>query len=374
VSTQPAPPVVIDGRPLPLLSHARLYVCGITPYSVTHLGHAATFVWVDTAARVLRHDGVEVEVCRNITDVDDVLTEAAVQSGTPYDELAAMEQFSFDRAMSALGVLRPAHEPRAHAYVDAVIRLSVALLASGAAYQRGGTVFFRGAAVAAQTDLPPAELAAALRAGGDNPDDPSKEHPGDAPVWRASAGDEPSWPSPWGPGRPGWHAECSAMALSVLGSSVDLHGGGADLTFPHHAYEQAIAEAVTGVRPFARAWMRVGLVHHEGSKMAKSTGNLVLVPDLLREHDGAAVRMLLLNRAWQEAWSFDPDGLDTAAELVENLYAAAGRPGSAAGRDAVAAALRDDLDVPRASATALEAGGAGARFALHVLGLDAAHR
>lgn len=374
MAAQLTPPVVVDGAPLPLLSHARVYVCGITPYAVTHLGHAATFVWLDTAARVLRHDGVEVEVCRNVTDVDDVLTEAAQRAGTPYDELAAMEQFSFDQAMTALGVMRPAHEPRAHAFVEPVVRLTQTLLSAGRAYDRAGTVYFRGESVAAEAGLDGDALAAALTDGGESPDDPAKEHPADVPLWRASVDAEPSWPSPWGPGRPGWHSECVAMAVSLLGASVDVHGGGADLTFPHHAYERAIAEAVTGVRPFARAWMRVGLVHHGGSKMAKSTGNLVLVPDLLAEHDGAAVRLMLLNRPWPQPWTYDPTGLAVAADLVEQLYAAAGQPGSASGRDAVAAALRHDFDVPAAVATALEAGGAGARFALHVLGLDAAHR
>jgi cysteinyl-tRNA synthetase len=164
------------------------------------------------------------------------------------------------------------------------------------------------------------------------------------------------------------------MAVSLLGASVDLHGGGADLTFPHHAYESALAEAVTGVRPFARAWMRVGLVHHEGAKMAKSTGNLVLVPDLLADHDAAAVRLMLLHRSWSRPWTFDPAGLDEAAGLLDRLYAAAGSPGRAAGRAEVAEALRNDLDVPGAVAVALDAGGSAARFALHVLGLDAAHR
>jgi len=235
-------------------------------------------------------------------------------------------------------------------------------------------VYFRGESVAAQAGLGGDALSAALTEGGESPDDPAKEHPADVPVWRASVDGQPSWASPWGPGRPGWHSECVAMAVSVLGASIDVHGGGADLAFPHHAYEQAIAEAVTGVRPFARAWMRVGLVHHDGSKMAKSTGNLVLVPDLLAEHDGAAVRLMLLNRPWHEPWTFDPGALDVAAALLEKLYAAAGQSGSASGRDAVAAALRDDLDVASAVATALDVGGAGARFALHVLGLDAAHR
>lgn len=372
--SSPPAPVVIDGRPLALLTTARVYVCGITPYSVTHLGHAATFVWLDTAVRVLRHHGVETQVCRNVTDVDDVLTDAAARAGTPYDELAAMEQFSFERSMHDLGVLRPTHEPRAHAYIEPVIRMAAALLDAGDAYERRGTVYFRGESVAAEAGLDEPALRSALADGGEDADDPAKEHPADVPVWRSSSADEPSWPSPWGPGRPGWHSECTAMAISLLGSSVDLHGGGADLRFPHHAYEAAMAEALTGVRPFARAWMRVGLVHHDGSKMAKSTGNLVLVPDLLREHDAAAVRLMLLNRPWAEPWSFDPSALESAAGVVEQLYSAAGRSGTDSGRDEVAAALRDDLDVPRAVLAALESGGAAARFALHVLGLDAAHR
>lgn len=369
------PPVIIDGQPLPLLTRARAYVCGITPYAVTHLGHAATFVWFDTAARVLRHHGVDVEVCRNVTDVDDVLTDAARQAGTPYDEFAAVEQFSFERSMTALGVARPAHEPRAHSYIEQVIRLADTLLRSGHAYARGGTVYLHGAAVATASGLQDGALRQALRDGGEDPDDPAKDHVADVPIWRASSGDEPRWPSPWGPGRPGWHSECAAMAITLLGSSVDLHGGGADLAFPHHAYEQALAEAVTGVRPFARRWMRVGLVHHDGHKMAKSTGNLVLVSDLLADHDAAAVRLMLVNRPWSQPWTYTAEELQTAADLVERLYSCAGQADSgSAGLQAVAAALRNDLNVPAAVDIALDVGGSAARFALHVLGLDAAHR
>ncbi len=368
------PPIVISGSTLPLFSHVRVYVCGITPYAVTHLGHAATYVWLDTAVRVLRHHDLTVQVCRNVTDVDDVLTEAAERAGTPYDEMAAIEQFSFDRAMTALGVARPEHEPRAHAYVDPVVRLSACLLAAGHAYERGGTVYLRGSDVPAMHGLDDTQARALLAEYGEQPDDPQKQHPFDVPLWRASTGSQPAWPSPWGAGRPGWHAECAAMALSVLGASVDLHGGGADLAFPHHAYEAATAERASGVTPFARRWMRVGLVQHDGAKMAKSTGNLVLVPDLLARYDAAAVRLLLLRRRWWQPWEYTSDEAEAAAAELERLYAAAGRPGGSSGADEVAAALRDDLDVPRALAAAHDTGGASARFALHLLGLDAAHR
>jgi cysteinyl-tRNA synthetase len=372
--TSMPPPLVLDGRPLPLLSRARVYVCGITPYSVTHLGHAATFVWLDTAVRVLRHHDITVEVCRNVTDVDDVLTEAARQAGTPYDELAAMEQFSFDRAMSALGVARPDHEPRAHSYITPVLRLTAALLATGHAYERDRTVYLRGGDVAERHGLPLDEAVRLLAEYGEDPDDPAKEHPLDVPLWRASEADQPAWASPWGPGRPGWHSECAAMAMTVLGPAVDLHGGGADLTFPHHAYEAVIAERASGVTPFARRWMRVGLVRYQGAKMAKSTGNLVLVSDLLARSEAAAIRLMLLQRRWWEPWDYSPDALDAASGALARLYAAAGKPAGADGVGAVAAALRDDLDVPTALAAAEDAGGAAARFAVHVLGLDAAHR
>lgn len=361
-------PLVIDGRPLPVVGRARVYVCGITPYDVTHLGHAATFVWVDTAVRVLRHLGSEVEVCRNVTDVDDVLTAAAEQAGTPYDRFAALQQYAFERDVAALGVGRPDHEPRAHAYVPQVVELATGLLAAGAAYVSEGTVYFRGRHVAHGVD----DADRLLRGYGENPDDPHKEHPFDVPVWRSSRDGEPAWPSPWGPGRPGWHAECTAMTLTTYGPSVDLHAGGEDLLFPHHAYESAHAEAVTGVRPFARAWMHVGSVCTDGAKMAKSTGHLVLVADLLRQARPAAVRLALLDRPWARSWDWEPGVLSAAEARLERLYSAAGRPGGGDAVGEVTEALRRDLDVPAALDVGEESGGAAARTALRVLGLDGA--
>lgn len=360
----------IAGRPLPVVGRARMYVCGITPYDTTHLGHAATFVWADVAARVLRHLGVEAEVCRNVTDVDDVLDAAAARAGARFDSFAAVQQFRFDRDMSALGVRRPTHEPRAHNHVAQVGTLAAALLEAGAAYRRGGTVWFRGAGVAERAGIDAATAASLAAEFGDRGGD--RDDPADVPVWRAAEPGEAAWPSPWGAGRPGWHAECAAMALTALGPALDLHAGGADLRFPHHAYEAAMAEAVTGVTPFARTWMHVGTVRVAGEKMAKSTGNLVLVADVLDEHPPAALRLLLLDRAWAQPWDYEPAGLDAAERRLERLYAAASRGGgdaeSPASR-AVTAALLDDLDVPAALAVAEDAGGPAARLALSVLGL-----
>jgi cysteinyl-tRNA synthetase len=376
----PSGTVTLRGTPLPLVGRARVYACGITPYDVTHVGHAATFVWIDTLARVLRDAGADVVICRNVTDVDDVLVAAANRAGAPYDRFAAIQQFYFDRDMAALGVGQPAQQPRAHAYIGQAIALAAGLLERGAAYERGGQVWFRGAA-AAHVAVPDRELAWRLAAEyGDDPADEGKDDPFDVAVWRTSHSGEPGWASPWGTGRPGWHAECAAMALHAFGPAVDVQAGGNDLCFPHHACQAAMAEAFTGVTPFARVRFNVGVVRVSGAKMAKSTGNLVLVSDLLKEHSAAAVRLLILDRRWNRDWDFSPDGLDAAEARLERLQAAAGRPdhgvaGSGAGGSGTAAvaatraALAADLDVPAALRIAEDEGGQAARSLGALLGL-----
>ena len=371
MATDPSlPRLHLHGQPLSVVGRARVYVCGVTPYDVTHLGHAATFVWVDAADRVLRRLGVQVEVCRNVTDVDDVLFAAAKKQGAQYDRFAAVQQFHFDRDMDALGVRRPVHEPRAHTFIDPVVDLAQTLLDRGVAYASGGSVFLEAAPVLARAGLDRASAEPLLREHNGRLEDPAKRDPLDQAVWQASGGDEPAWPSPWGPGRPGWHAECTAMALSTYGASVDLHAGGADLRFPHHAFEAAQAEAATGVAPFARTWMHVGTVRIGGEKMAKSTGNLVFVSDLVAKTNGATVRTLLLDRRYDEAWDHTDAGLDAAAQRRDALHAAAGRTGTdETAQRAVLAALADDLDVPRALDIAIEEGGQAARDLVAVLGL-----
>jgi cysteinyl-tRNA synthetase len=375
----------LGGAALPLPGRARVYACGITPYDVTHLGHAATFVWVDTLARVLGADGTEVIVCRNVTDVDDVLLAAAGRAGAPYGRFAAIQQFYFDQDMAALGVRPPALQPRAHVYIGQAIALTAGLLARGAAYQRDGQVYFRGApAVRRAIQDGPLDRGEALRLAaefGDHPEDPRKEDPFDVALWQASAGDQPAWESPWGAGRPGWHAECAAMALHAFGPAIDIHAGGGDLRFPHHAYQAALAETFTGVTPFARTRMNVGVVGVAGAKMAKSAGNLVLAGDLLRDYPAAAIRLLILDRPWDADWDYDRAGLDAAAARLERLQEAAGRPdrgmaGAPAGAgsgspalDGVQDALHHDLDVPAALHIAEDSGGQAARVLGSLLGL-----
>ena len=374
------PVLTLGGTALPLPGRARIYAFGITPYDVTHLGHAATFVWVDTLARVLRAAGTEVITCRNVTDVDDVLLAAASRAGSPYDRYAAIQQFYFDRDMAALGVAEPALQPRAHAFIGQVIALGAGLLARGAAYERDGSVYFCGAATARASGLSRDDALRLAAEYGDRPDDPAKDDPLDVVIWQAaghseSYADQVAWPSPWGPGRPGWHAECAAMALHAFGPAVDVHAGGADLRFPHHAYQAALAEQFTGVTPFARSRLNAGVVTVSGAKMAKSTGNLVLVSDLLAKHSAAAVRLLILDRPWGQQWDFEPAALGAAAERLELLQIAAGRPDRGAGDSseaavaAVRAALADDLNVPASLAVAEEAGGQAARVLGTLIGL-----
>jgi len=367
----PAVPV-IAGRKMPMLDRARIYVCGITPYDVTHLGHAATFVWVDAMVRVLRLLGVESEVCRNVTDVDDVLDAAASRASAPYDTFAAIQQFHFEHDLATLNVRPPRHEPRAHRYIEHVVRLAQGLMAVGRAYERNGSVYFRGQAAATEAGLDRAEALRRSAEYAGRPDDPAKDDPLDAAVWQAAEPGHPAWDSPWGPGRPGWHAECVAMALSTFGVGVDVHAGGNDLSFPHHAYHSAMAEAFTGVSPYARAWLHVGVVTVDGVKMAKSVGNLVLVEDLLADHTASALRLMILDRPWAQDWDYSAAFLEAAAARLADLYQAAGRTHGTSqhGADEVRRLLASDLNVPAALDVAIETGGAPARLLMATLGLD----
>jgi L-cysteine:1D-myo-inositol 2-amino-2-deoxy-alpha-D-glucopyranoside ligase len=267
--------------------------------------------------------------------------------------------------------------PRASQTIPKIIDLVRLLEAQGHAYQRDGHVYFR---VGSVTDygrlsrLSREEMITLSAQHGADPNDPRKQDPLDFVLWQASAPDEPRWESPWGEGRPGWHIECSAMALEHLGEQVDLHGGGADLIYPHHESEIAQSESVTGVRPFARIWAHVGMLRYQGEKMSKSLRNLVLVGDLLRQYDADSIRVLLLRHHYRESWEYTPDQLEDAAAWTQRLRQAARGPGDAGGESpmAVRVALDDDLDTPRALRVledAVSGGDAGWRTAAELLGL-----
>ncbi len=350
---------VVPFEPGPVVT---MYTCGITPYDATHLGHAATYVAYDVLQRRLRDRGHETRCVRNITDVDDDILRKARQIGVHYLDLAAAETARFDSDMEALDMLPCWSEPRATSAIADIRKMIGLVLDQGHAYQSGGSVYFEissfdrfGQVSHLDRD---AMLALAAEHGG-NPDDPNKRDPLDFVLWQKSAPDEPAWDSKWGPGRPGWHIECSALAMRELGETVDLHGGGTDLVYPHHECEAAQSEVVTGTQ-FVRHWMHQAMVRMDGEKMSKSLGNLVFVSDLLKEYDPRAIRLAIVAHHYRDSWEWDDAVMPTAAERLESWQAAASSPDSApAVLNQVRACLDDDLDSPSAVAVIDDAASAG---------------
>ncbi|MCY4037256.1 MAG: cysteine--tRNA ligase [bacterium] len=351
---------VVPFEPGPVVT---MYTCGITPYDATHLGHAATYVAYDVLQRRLRDRGHQTRCVRNVTDVDDDILRKARQIGVHYLDLAAAETARFDSDMKALEMLPCWSEPRATSAIADIRKMIGTVLDRGHAYQSHGSVYFDistfdrfGQVSNLDRD---AMLVLAADHGG-NPDDPAKRDPLDFVLWQKSAPDEPAWDSKWGPGRPGWHIECSALALRELGETLDLHGGGSDLVYPHHECEAAQSEVVTG-KPFVRHWMHQAMVRMDGAKMSKSLGNLVFVSDLLKEHDPRAVRLAIVAHYYRDSWEWDDSTMPAAAERLEAWQSSPLRraAGSAAVLDQVRASLDEDLDTPSAVAVIDEAAAAG---------------
>jgi L-cysteine:1D-myo-inositol 2-amino-2-deoxy-alpha-D-glucopyranoside ligase len=376
-------PIVLHGlpdgaAPLPLGPRVTMYVCGITPYDSAHLGHAFTYVAFDTLVRFLRWRGHEVVYCQNVTDVDDDILRHAAQDGEDFRELGRREIAAYLEVMDALSVARPTHFPKATEEIATMLDLAGRMVDGGFAYVVDGTVFFDVTTYpgfGTLSGLGAVDLRDLLAERGGDPDDPRKRHPLDFVVWQRSEPSEPFWPSAWGPGRPGWHLECSAMSLRYLGGTIDLHGGGTDLIYPHHESERAQSESVNQV-PFVRRWLHTGMVRHEGEKMSKSLGNLVFPAALIQEHEPAAVRLALLAHHWRSSWTFDADELKVAAERLEAWRKAAARLRAGGKRslpDAVEASLANDLDTPAAlaavDAMAKQGDGAGVQSAAEVLGV-----
>ncbi len=327
-----------------------MYTCGITPYDAAHLGHAAVYLTYDVLQRRLRDLGHETRCVRNVTDVDDDILRKARELGVHYLDLAAQELARFDRDMAALGLLPVAAEPRATSAIPDILSLIGRALDGGFAYESGGAIYFRVASVAdfgAISHLGRDEMLVLAKEHGGNPDDPNKHDPLDFVLWQPSLPDEPAWESRWGPGRPGWHIECSALALRELGETIDVHGGGRDLVFPHHECEAAQSRAVTD-GPFVRYWVHVGLVGLDGTKMSKSLGNLVFVSELLERAPAAAVRLALLSHHYRGDWTWTDDDLARARRRLADYTARTGTRGGEDLLDDVRAALDEDLDVPAA--------------------------
>lgn len=359
---------VVPFEPGPLVT---MYTCGITPYDATHLGHAATYLTYDVLQRRLRDRGHDTRCVRNITDVDDSILGKARELGIHYLDLAAREISRFDGDMEVLRVLPSWSEPRATSAIADIRGFIGMVLDRGHAYQAGGAVYFDVSTwpkFGRISNLPRATMLEYARERGGNPDDPNKRSPLDFVLWQPSADDEPSWESLWGPGRPGWHIECSALALRELGTTIDLHGGGHDLVFPHHECESAQSEAATG-EPFVRHWMHQAMVRKDGEKMSKSLGNLVFVSDLRQQWDPRAIRLAVSRHHYRDPWDWHDDLMPEAQARLERWLAAGEGDG---GLHGVRAALDDDLDTPAAIAVidAAVARGEGVARAAALLGID----
>jgi L-cysteine:1D-myo-inositol 2-amino-2-deoxy-alpha-D-glucopyranoside ligase len=331
----------------------RMYVCGITPYDSTHLGHAATYLTYDLLTRRLEELGHQVLMVRNITDVDDSILPKARELGIPYLELAASEVERFHRDVDALELRPPFAEPRATETIDEIISIVSQLLDSGHAYLTSGTAYFDVSSFPSfgqVSHYDHDQMVRLARARGGNPDDPHRRDPLDFVLWQPSLEDEPAWRAPFGVGRPGWHIECSAMAMQELGPTLDLHGGGTDLIFPHHECEVAQSEALTG-KPFVRHWLHSAMVAYEGEKMSKSLGNLVFVSDLLEIADPRAIRLALMHHHYRAGFEWHDTDIQDGTALLHRLLAAAKQsegPDPRPFAERVRAAIDDDLDTPRA--------------------------
>jgi L-cysteine:1D-myo-inositol 2-amino-2-deoxy-alpha-D-glucopyranoside ligase len=332
-----------------------MYTCGITPYDATHLGHAFTFISYDVLQRRLIDKGHQVKCVRNVTDVDDPLFAKARELGVHYLDLAAGEEARFESDMTALNALPVHSTPRASSAIPDIRGFIGMVIDRGFAYESGGSVYFnveKFPQFGSVSHYSRETMIALARERGGNVDDPHKRNPLDFVLWHPSASDEPSWDTMWGAGRPGWHIECSALALRELGTTIDLHGGGSDLIFPHHECERAQSEAATG-QPFVKHWMHVAMVSMDGHKMSKSRGNLVFVDKLRTQHDPMAIRLGLIEHHYRTEWEWD-DGLMARNEVRLSKWKSAAQVGNSHGDEGLLAevrsALDNDLDTPTAVA------------------------
>ena len=295
-----------------------IYVCGVTVYDSCHIGHARSMIVFDVIVRFLRSQGYEVTYVRNFTDIDDKIIARSNQEGVPAEELAEKYIEEFEEDMTVLGVLSPEVEPRATRHIPEIIALVQKLIDQGTAYAVDGDVFF-----AVEHFKPYGQLSGRnleeMQAGSRIEVDPRKRHPMDFALWKAGKQGEPTWESPWGPGRPGWHIECSAMSSNYLGETFDIHGGGQDLIFPHHENEQAQSMAASG-RPLARYWVHNGFVTIRGEKMSKSLGNFLTIREMVRRFHPEAIRLFLLSRHYRTPLDYSEEALQEAQNHLHRLY------------------------------------------------------
>jgi cysteinyl-tRNA synthetase len=300
-----------------------MYVCGVTVYDHCHIGHARANVVFDVIFRYLRHSGFEVTYVRNYTDVDDKIINRANREGVDFREITERFIAEFDRDMNQLGVATPTCQPKATDHIDDIIRIVQTLVDKGFAYPSGGDVYFNVEKYDDYLKLSKRNLDD-MKAGARIEVDERKTHPMDFVLWKEAKPGEPSWDSPWGKGRPGWHIECSAMSMRFLGETIDIHGGGKDLVFPHHENEIAQSEAATG-RPFVKYWLHNGFVNINSEKMSKSLGNFFTIKEVLERYDAEALRFFLLTAHYRSPLDFSDQNVTEAEAGLDRIYSALAR-------------------------------------------------
>ena len=336
----------------------KMYVCGITPYSASHIGHAMFSVVFDVVRRYLEHKGYEIQHIQNFTDIDDKMIAAANARGITVEELAEENIQQYLEETDELNILRAHEYPRATREIPRIVSMIKGLVDEGYAYPANGDVYFR---VNRDEDYGKLSRRNAddLLAGARVEIGELKEDPRDFVLWKAQKPGEPAWDSPWGPGRPGWHIECSAMSMGYLGETLDIHGGGQDLIFPHHENEIAQSESYTSSQPFARFWMHNGLLNIGDDKMSKSTGNVISVREALDEFSPAALRLFFLSSHYRNPLVYSEQNIAAQERAIERLRYAAGEDGESAQGEPLDAAsytdrfteaMDDDLNTPRALA------------------------
>jgi cysteinyl-tRNA synthetase len=303
---------------IPQGDEVKMYVCGVTPYSEAHIGHAMSYIIFDVIRRYLDFRGYRVQYVQNITDIDDKIIDRANESGIPASELAEKYTRSFFEDMDALNISRADIYPRATEEIPKIIEVIQGLVAKGYAYEAYGSVYFRVRSLAdygklAHRSLDSMMAGARIEAG------QGKEYPMDFALWKASKPGEPSWESPWGSGRPGWHIECSSMSLKYLGDTLDIHGGGQDLIFPHHENEIAQSESFTGKKPFAKYWLHNGLLRLGEEKMSKSLGNLITIKEALSKYSADAIRIFVLSSHYRSPLTYSEEGLEAGENARDRL-------------------------------------------------------
>ena len=363
---------------LPQGDEVKMYVCGVTPYDECHIGHGMSYIVFDVIRRYLQFRGYKVRYVQNITDIDDKIIDRANQLGIAPRELAEKYTNSYFEDMDALNISGADIYPRATEEIPKIIKVIQGLMDKGYAYPAGGSVYFRVRNVADYGKLAHRNLES-MMAGARIEAEEEKEHPMDFALWKASKPGEPWWESPWGRGRPGWHIECSAMSLRYLGDTLDIHGGGQDLIFPHHENETAQSESFTGVKPFVKYWLHNGLVQLGEDKMSKSLGNLITIREALDKYSPDAIRIFVLSSHYRSPLKYSDEVVKVAAEGVERLQLAVSRYDPTGGvgkaldaesyRQRFIEAMDDDFNTPQALGVLFdlarkinEAGDAGINF------------